>query len=499
MCTVRGGRQRGFGESTICSHLVNLEREALLAKIKTAYVCQSCGARSPKWVGQCPTCGQWNAYEETAIAAPVTARPRAPSGASLAIRHLADIETQEIPRLTTGMAEWDRVLGGGIVPGSVVLVGGDPGVGKSTLLLQVADAVQRQLPSNGATRGRRDVLYVSGEESLPQVGLRARRLGLGTTGISLSAETDVNAILGSAEAEAPHLLIVDSIQSVYDPGVDAAPGNVTQLRDCTLRLVRLAKEHHIAVLLIGHVTKEGAIAGPKVLEHMVDAVLYLEGERLQAYRLLRTVKNRYGATSEVGVFEMKDEGLAEVANPSAAFLEDRVEGGSGSAVVVTLEGTRPMLVEVQALVSRTSLAMPRRVATGIDFNRVVLLAAVLSKRSGVPLHEHDVHVNVVGGLRIEETAADLGTALAMLSSYRDVPLDSQTVAIGEIGLAGELRSVGQMDLRLREAAKLGFTRAILPRRSRGLPAIPAGLEIVQAATLREAAFLLGVHSARGGN
>jgi DNA repair protein RadA/Sms len=415
---------------------------------------------------------------------------------------LADVETQEIPRLQAAMPEWDRVLGGGIVPGSVVLVGGDPGVGKSTLLLQVADAIARfsaPTKDNGRHERSGEVLYVSGEESLPQVGLRARRLGLDPNGMGMAAETDVNTVIGTIEVRPPALLIVDSIQSVYDPGVDSTPGSVTQLRDCTLRLVQIAKEHHVAMLLVGHVTKEGAIAGPKVLEHMVDAVLYLEGERIQAYRLLRSVKNRYGATSEVGVFEMQDGGLIEVANPSAAFLEDRVEGGSGSAVVVTLEGTRPMLVEVQALVSRTSMAMPRRMSSGIDFNRVVLLAAVLSKRAGVPLHEFDIHVNVVGGLRIEEPAADLGTALAMLSSYRDVPLDSQTVAIGEIGLAGELRSVGQMELRLREAAKLGFKRAIIPRRSRGgKPAIP-DLDIVEASTLREAAFLLGVHAARKDN
>jgi DNA repair protein RadA/Sms len=400
------------------------------------------------------------------------------------------------------MVEWDRVLGGGIVPGSVVLVGGDPGVGKSTLLLQVADAVATALAtpgSNGKHDPPHEVLYVSGEESLPQVGLRARRLRLSPNGMGMASETDINTVLGTLEVRPPRLLVVDSIQSVYDPGLDSTPGSVTQLRDCTLRLVQTAKEHHIAVLLVGHVTKEGAIAGPKVLEHMVDAVLYLEGERIQAYRLLRSVKNRYGATSEVGVFEMQDGGLVQVLNPSAAFLEDRVEEGSGSAVVVTMEGTRPMLVEVQALVSRTSLAMPRRMASGVDFNRVVLLAAVLSKRAGVPLHEFDIHINVVGGLRIEETAADLGTALAMLSSYRDVAIDPHTVAVGEIGLAGELRSVGQMELRLREASKLGFRRAIIPRRARGGRPSVSDLDIVEASTLREAAFLMGVHSARKDN
>jgi DNA repair protein RadA/Sms len=293
-------------------------------------------------------------------------------------------------------------------------------------------------------------------------------------------------------ARPPALAVVDSIQSVYDPAVESAPGSVSQLRECTLLLHRVAKERGVAVLLIGHVTKEGTLAGPKMLEHMVDVVLYLEGERLQAYRLLRGVKNRFGATNEVGVFEMRDQGMAEVANPSAAFLTDRVSGGSGSAIVVTLEGTRPMLVEVQALVNRSALSVPRRVANGIDHSRVVLLSAVLTKRGGVSLQEHDIHVNVVGGLRIEETSADLGTALAMISSYRDTPIASETVAIGEIGLAGELRSVSQMGVRVREAAKLGFKRAVVPPSARGGEEWPPDLEVLEAATIREAARLVGV-------
>jgi DNA repair protein RadA/Sms len=446
-------------------------------------------------MGQCTTCGQWNSLQEAVESRSVAQRERPRLAAGLTLRKVGDIELEEYPRLKAGVSEWDRVLGGGIVPGSVVLVGGDPGVGKSTLLLQVADAVARGAAPPGRQGSgavdRDRVWYISGEESLPQIGLRARRLGLDPNAVSLSSATDVHSIIEAADENPPEVLIVDSIQSVYDPAIDSTPGSVTQLRECTLRLHQFAKERHVAVLLVGHVTKEGVIAGPKTLEHMVDAVLYLEGERLQAYRLLRSVKNRFGATSEVGVFEMQDRGLAEVPNPSAAFLSDRVEGGSGSAIVVTLEGTRPMLVEVQALVTRTSLAMPRRMTSGIDFNRVVLLAAVLTKRGNVPFNTFDIHVNVVGGLRIEETAADLGTALAMLSSYKDVPIESTTVVIGEVGLAGELRSVGQMELRLQEAAKLGFKRAIVPRRARGA-ALQGGLEIVEASTLREAAVRVGM-------
>jgi DNA repair protein RadA/Sms len=454
-----------------------------MAKIKSIYVCQSCGARQLRWMGQCPGCGQWNSLVEE-LERPAERRARQAVVIPSTVRKLAEIDLHESPRLTAGLAEWDRVLGGGIVPGSIVLVGGDPGVGKSTLLMHVADAIAR-------ARGP-GVLYVSGEESLRQIGLRARRLGLAPQGISFAAETDVGSVVESAAQMGPALLIVDSVQSVYDPGIESSPGSVVQLRECTIRLQRLAKEQDVAVLLVGHVTKEGAIAGPKVLEHIVDVVLYLEGEHLQSYRLLRGVKNRYGATSEVGVFEMRDEGMVEVPNPSALFLADREDGGTGSAVAVTLQGTRPILVEVQALVTRSKLAVPRRVATGLDYNRLILLASVLSKRGGVPLYDYDVHVNVVGGLRIEETAADLALSLAMLSSYYDAAMSIDLTAIGEIGLGGELRRVGQMELRLREAAKLGFQRAIVPARStRGLAAIPE-LETIEAATLLQAAAIAGL-------
>lgn len=458
-----------------------------MARTRSTYVCQACGARHPRWLGQCPSCGQWNTLLEE-IERPADRRARPTPVLPAAVYTLADIDLRESLRLMTGLAEWDRVLGGGLVPGSIVLVGGDPGVGKSTLLMHVADAIARA--------SQRGVLYVSGEESLRQIGLRARRLGLAPRGVSFAAETDVGAIIEAATSMHPAALIVDSVQSVSDPAVESSPGSVVQLRECTLRLQRMAKEQEIAVLLVGHVTKEGTIAGPKVLEHIVDVVLYLEGEHLQAYRLLRGVKNRFGATSEVGVFEMRDAGMVEVANPSALFLGDREDGGTGSAVTVTLQGTRPLLVEVQALVTRSKLAVPRRVATGLDLNRLILLASVLSKRGGVPLYDYDVHVNVVGGLRIDETAADLALSLAMLSSYYDAPIRSDAVAIGEIGLGGELRRVGQMDLRLREAAKLGFRCAIVPARSmRGLRPAP-GLDIVEGTTLRAAAAAAGLHPRR---
>jgi len=363
-----------------------------------------------------------------------------------------------------------------------VLVGGDPGVGKSTLLMQLSEAV--------AAAGDK-VLYVSGEESLSQIGLRARRLGHSADALYYLCETELTQIMDAARRLDARVLVVDSIQSVFDPELPSAPGSVAQLRECALKLMRLAKTDGISVFLIGHVTKEGVIAGPKVLEHMVDCVIYLEGERFQAYRLLRGVKNRFGSTHEVGVFEMRGEGLVEVANPSQAFLAERVEGASGSAVAVTLEGTRPMLVEIQALVSRSALAMPRRTSNGIDSNRLLLVAAVLSKRLHVGLYDQDVYVNVVGGLRVDEPAADLAMALAMLSSFKDHPIAPGLVAIGELGLSGELRGVAQLERRLREAAQLGFTRAVVPQSPGATLPEVAGLQVVAARTLRDAALVLG--------
>jgi len=450
-----------------------------VAKTRTVYVCQHCGARAPRWLGRCGECGEWNTLVET-VEPPSPTRSLRAEPAPVA-RRLAEIASGETGRLPVPITEFGRVLGGGIVPGSLILLGGDPGVGKSTLLMQLAEAL--------AASGHR-VLYVSGEESLSQIALRARRLGHQAPEVYYLGETELGPILEAARQLAVAVLVVDSIQSVFDPEVPSAPGSVAQLRECALKLMRLAKTEGIAVFLIGHVTKEGLIAGPKVLEHMVDCVLYLEGERFQAYRLLRGVKNRFGSTNEMGVFEMQEGGLVEVGNPSQVFLAERVEGASGSAVAVTLEGTRPILVEVQALVSRSALAVPRRTSNGIDTNRLLLVTAVLSKRLGVQLYDQDIYVNVVGGLRIEEPAADLAMALAILSSLKDRPLAPGLVAIGEVGLSGEVRGVSQLDRRLREASQLGFTQALIPRSPNApAPAVP-GLEIITVRTLRDAALIL---------
>jgi DNA repair protein RadA/Sms len=450
-----------------------------VAKTRTVYVCQHCGARAPRWLGRCGECGEWNTLVET-VEAPSTARSLRAEPAPAA-RRLAEIASGEAGRLPVPIAEFGRVLGGGIVPGSLILLGGDPGVGKSTLLMQLAEAL--------AAGGQR-VLYVSGEESLSQIALRARRLGHQAPEVYYLGETELGPILEAARQLAVAVLVVDSIQSVFDPEVPSAPGSVAQLRECALKLMRLAKTEGIAVFLIGHVTKEGLIAGPKVLEHMVDCVLYLEGERFQTYRLLRGVKNRFGSTNEMGVFEMQEAGLVEVGNPSQVFLAERVAGASGSAVAVTLEGTRPILVEVQALVSRSALAVPRRTSNGIDTNRLLLVTAVLSKRLGVQLYDQDIYVNVVGGLRIEEPAADLAMALAILSSLKDRPLAPGLVAIGEVGLSGEVRGVSQLDRRLREASQLGFTQALIPRSPSAPPPSVPGLEIITVRTLRDAALIL---------
>jgi DNA repair protein RadA/Sms len=428
-----------------------------MAKVKTFFACQECGAESAKWLGRCPECGAWNSYvEDTRL--PPAARAAAGGGDvrgrnAAAPERLVDVSLQDAPRATSGMAEFDRVLGGGIVPGSMVLIGGDPGIGKSTVLLQVA--------ANVAERGA-TVLYVSGEESARQVRLRAERLGALSTSLYVLAETSLDAVLGHVERLKPQLMIVDSIQTAFLEDVASSPGNVAQLRECTLRLMNVAKARELPVFLVGHVTKEGNIAGPRVLEHIVDCVLYLEGERFYAYRLLRAAKNRFGSTNEVGVFEMEQGGMREVSNPSAAFLSERAASAAGTAVTVPLEGTRALLVEVQALVAGTALGMPRRTAVGIDQNRLALLVAVLAKRLGLPLGSHDVYVNVVAGLKFAEPAVDLGVALAIGSSAYETAVDAGLVAIGEVGLAGELRTVSQVERRLGEAARLGFARCIVP-------------------------------------
>ncbi len=457
-----------------------------MAKTRTQYVCQECGRRSAKEMGKCPQCGSWNSMiEEVVRAAPKDSgkAPRGLTGRSTP-RRLAEVSGDSEDRLSLPIAEFARVLGGGVVPGSVVLIGGDPGIGKSTLLLQTA----LEMASQGT------VLYVSGEESERQIKMRALRLlRKGSRegapipeDLFLVTETNLNEILDHVTATGPQLLIIDSIQTIYMPELESTAGSVTQVRETSSRLRELAKSSGIAVFIIGHVTKEGTIAGPRVLEHIVDTVLYLEGDRFQTYRLLRSVKNRFGATSDVGVFEMRERGMVEVSNPSEAFLAERMVNAPGSAIAVTMEGTRPILVEIQGLTSHTSFGNPRRTPNGVDFNRLLLTVAVLTRRVGVRLAEQDVFVNVVGGLRVSEPAADLATAAAIASSNRDQPVRADTVLIGEIGLSGELRTVGRMPARLREAANLGFKAAIVPRPYRKGEKWPDGIEILEARSLRQA-------------
>ena len=426
-----------------------------MAKAKIVFVCQSCGQESPKWLGRCPGCGEWNSFVEEKEAPAAAVQQGRPATGEMP-RSLMDVEAGDAERIPTGLPEVDRVLGGGLVPGSLVLVGGDPGIGKSTLLLQLSQAI-------AAKQGT--VLYVSGEESARQIRLRGDRLGASAKPLLVLAETDLEAIEAHILNARPVLAVIDSIQTVYHPDLASAPGSVGQVREGAARLLRLAKATGTAVVLVGHVTKESAIAGPRILEHLVDAVLYFEGERHQSYRVLRAVKNRFGSTNELGIFEMREQGLVEVPNPSQAFLAERPTGVAGSVVVSSLEGTRPILVEVQALVTPTVFGMPRRTATGIDYNRVLLLLAVLEKRCGLQLGSQDAYLKVAGGARVDEPALDLGIAVALASSFKEVPTDPSTVVLGEVGLAGEVRAVGQLERRLAEAARLGFTRCVAPKGS----------------------------------
>ena len=461
-----------------------------MTKTITQFVCQNCGKTSPRALGRCPGCGSWGTMVEEFVTPPAAAggkgAPRGLAGQSRP-RRLQEIEGDAEERLPLRMEEFSRVLGGGIVPGSIVLVGGDPGIGKSTLMLQVAVEM---------AAGRK-VLYVSGEESERQVKMRALRLLRGEDGadgdmpenLYLVTETNLETILEHTRALDPDLLVVDSIQTVYLPAIESSAGSVSQVRESASRLRELAKSSGMAVFVIGHVTKEGIIAGPRVLEHIVDTVLYLEGDRYQTFRLLRSVKNRFGATSEVGVFEMRERGMVEVPNPSEAFLAERMVNAPGSAIAVTMEGTRPLLVELQGLTSPSSIANPRRTPNGVDINRLLMLAAVLARRMGLHLGEQDIFVNVVGGLRITEPAADLAVAAAIASSLRDLPVRADLALIGEVGLSGELRWVGQMNARLREAAKLGFKAAVIPHRVRKSEPLPEGIQVLEARSLREALTL----------
>jgi DNA repair protein RadA/Sms len=449
---------------------------------RTIFVCRNCGKESLKWLGRCPNCQEWNSFEETVV----STTPTPIADLSNPPQELSQVVIDSSDRLPLPLNELNRVLGGGLVSGSLVLMGGEPGIGKSTLLLQVSALV--------AQAGGK-VAYVSGEETLSQIRLRAERLGVSGQGLYLLAETDLNAILGQLEQLEPSLVVIDSIQAVSLPELESAAGSVGQVRECTLRLMHWAKPGAVPVLVAGHVTKDGTIAGPRVLEHIVDVVLYLEGEPFSAYRVLRGVKNRFGSTNEVGVFEMKQEGLMEVDNPSKAFLAQRLDKAIGSAVVPTLEGSRPLLVEIQALTTPTSFGLPRRTANGVDFNRLLLITAVLTKRVGLKLGNQDIIVNVTGGLKVGEPAADLGIALAIASSARDIAVDPALVAAGEVGLSGELRAVSQLERRIAEAARLGFRRCLVPKASASIKA-PKGIELLTASTLREA-IRLGLVGVRG--
>jgi DNA repair protein RadA/Sms len=447
-----------------------------MAKSREIYVCDQCGADSLKWQGQCPACGAWNSFKSFHAAKPAGgARSVAWVSGSATSKRIADISGQDEPRISTGMGELDRVLGGGLVAGSVTLLGGDPGIGKSTLLLQAAD----QLSQNEV------VLYATGEESLHQVSLRSKRLGAAGQALNLLAETNVDAVLGEAKRLSAKVLVVDSIQTMYLDNVESSPGSATQVRESAARLVRYAKEQGMAILIIGHVTKEGAIAGPRILEHMVDTVLYFESDAGSRYRLIRAVKNRFGAANEVGVFAMAEQGLKEVKNPSAIFLSQHAAPIPGSAVLVAREGSRPLLIEVQALLDQGQGMNPRRVSVGLEQNRLAMLLAILHRHGGVATAGQDVFVNVVGGVRLAETAADLAVMLAATSSLKDQPLATGLVCFGELGLAGEIRPVPYGDERLREAAKHGFRRAIVPAGNAPRKAIE-GLEVIGVERLPEA-------------
>ncbi len=468
-------------ESGYSAHSPVATRPAM-AKAKTAYVCSECGADHAKWQGQCEACGEWNTLAEVVLEAATPAAARAPVRSGYAgepagrVVALQSVETAEQARTLTGIGEFDRVLGGGLVEGSVVLVGGDPGIGKSTLLLQALAQLGPRLPG----------LYVSGEESLNQVAARGRRLGLGLDGLHALAETCIERILAAVQDAKPKLVVADSVQTLWSEQLAAAPGSVSQVRETAARLVRHAKQTGTSVFLVGHVTKEGGIAGPRVLEHMVDAVLYFEGETGSRLRVLRAFKNRFGAVNELGVFAMGDKGLREVPNPSAIFLSGASSPQAGSVVMVTREGTRPLLVEVQALVDQSPLSNPRRVTLGLEQNRLAMLLAVLHRHGGVAVFDQDVFVNVVGGIRVQETAADLPVLLAVLGSLRDRPLQDKTVAFGEVGLSGEIRPVPNGEERLKEASQHGFVRAIVPKANAPRQGKVGGMQVIGVERLAQA-------------
>ncbi len=446
-----------------------------MGKTRTVFFCSNCGYQSPKWLGRCPSCGAWNTFVEEVLrddARQESSEFRL-NGAPQSIH---DIEAKEGQRLQTGIAELDRVFGGGIVSGSAILIGGDPGIGKSTLLLQVLEML--------AERGLR-VLYVSGEESPQQIKLRATRLGANATDLLVLVEVELESILAGIEKIKPAAVVIDSIQTIYSPVFSSAPGSVGQVREAAGKFILLAKKTGIPVFLVGHVTKDGSLAGPKVLEHMVDAVLYFEGDSGHAYRIIRGIKNRFGPTHEIGVFEMRDSGLSEVANPSAFFLSERPDGVPGSVVVPSMEGTRPILIEVQSLVSMTSFGMPRRTAIGVDHNRVSLLTAVMDKVCGIHLGNSDIFLNVAGGVKVDETAIDLGVVSAITSSFLNRPIVAGTVVFGEVGLTGEIRGVSQTEFRIREAQRMGFKRCIFPHKRQKEAFGVRNIELIPISSLKE--------------
>lgn len=444
-------------------------------------MCQECGYESPKWMGKCPGCGQWNKMVEEVekVSSPRRGAFSHSQGQAIVSKAMpiTSVESESEPRIHTNLLELNRVLGGGIVKGSLVLIGGDPGIGKSTLLLQVSSQLANKNQS---------VLYISGEESLRQTKLRAERLGVSSDKLLVYAETNLEDINRTIEEVNPAFVVIDSIQTIFHPDITSAPGSVSQVRECTSELMRIGKTKGIAIFIVGHVTKEGSIAGPRLLEHMVDTVLYFEGERHHTYRILRAVKNRFGSTNEMGIFEMKEFGLEEVENPSEIFLEERSQGAAGSTVVASMEGTRPVLVEIQALISPTSFGNPRRMATGIDHNRVSLLMAVLDKRVGLLLQNQDAYLKVAGGVKIDEPAIDLAIAVSIASSFKDKPTRTTDCIIGEVGLTGEVRRVSRIEQRVQEAAKLGFERVILPENNIGGWNVPKGIELIGVSSVYEA-------------
>ena len=446
--------------------------------LKTVFVCQTCGYQTPKWMGKCPDCGQWDSLaEEIRREAPPAGMAAKMGGTGSQPVAIDAVKIDDEKRMKTGLGEIDRVLGGGLVGGSLVLIGGDPGIGKSTLMLQVLF---------GLAGDKRKVLYVSGEESVKQIRLRSQRLGTISGNMLVVSETDLEAILAMVAASAPDVLVVDSIQTMFSPELASAPGSVSQVRESAMRLMLMAKKTGIPTFLVGHVTKEGAIAGPRLLEHMVDTVLYFEGDRNHMFRILRAVKNRFGSTNEIGVFEMKEKGLDEVPNPSAVFLSERPENAPGSVVTASMEGSRPILVELQALTSSTSFGTPRRTILGLDQNRVALLAAVMEKKLGMHLMGHDIFMNVAGGVKVGEPAVDMGIVAALASSFLDKALPEGTIVLGEVGLTGEVRAISHVENRVAETRKMGFNRCIVPAGSLKRMQVPAGLQAVGVKTISEA-------------